>query len=122
MGRYSVALSSLSPKPQSRFQDPITRLRIGRITVFQKQCGTGDEHAVARLICDLGHLAEERGFSFLSNVEGEAKIITKNLANTLGTHFESARLEQPPGAALPLFDTPNIIFVLCVTSSLEYRT
>jgi hypothetical protein len=34
--------------------------------VFQKRCGTSDEHAIADLICDLGHLAEERGFDFLS--------------------------------------------------------
>jgi hypothetical protein len=32
------------------------------VAVFQKHCGTGDEHAIADLICDLGHLAEERGF------------------------------------------------------------
>jgi hypothetical protein len=36
------------------------------VAVFQKHCGTGDEHAIADLICDLGHLAEERGFDFLS--------------------------------------------------------
>ena len=33
------------------------------VEVFQKHCGTGDEHAIADLICDLGHLAEERGLS-----------------------------------------------------------
>ena len=32
------------------------------VAVFQGHCGTGDEHAIADLICDLGHLAEERGF------------------------------------------------------------
>jgi hypothetical protein len=39
------------------------------IAVFQRGCGTGDEHAIADLICDLGHLAEERGFDFLSEVK-----------------------------------------------------
>jgi hypothetical protein len=36
--------------------------------VFQKYCRTGDEHAIADLICDLGHLAEARDFDFLSEV------------------------------------------------------
>jgi hypothetical protein len=38
------------------------------VEVFQKHCGTGDEHAIADLICDLGHLAEDRGFDFLSEI------------------------------------------------------
>jgi hypothetical protein len=38
------------------------------IAAFQQHCGTGDEHAIADLICDLGHLAEERGFDFVSEV------------------------------------------------------
>ena len=25
------------------------------VAAFQKHCGTGDEHAIADLICDLGH-------------------------------------------------------------------
>jgi hypothetical protein len=39
------------------------------IAVFQQRCRTGDEHAIADLICDLGHLAEERGFDFFSEAE-----------------------------------------------------
>ncbi|MFZ0623381.1 MAG: hypothetical protein WAM76_15440 [Pseudolabrys sp.] len=39
------------------------------IPVFQRHCRTGDEHAIADLICDLGHLAEERGFDFISEVK-----------------------------------------------------
>jgi hypothetical protein len=38
------------------------------VAVFQVHCRTGDEHAIADLICDLGHLAEERGLDFLSEV------------------------------------------------------
>ena len=38
------------------------------IAVFQRQCKTADEHAIADLICDLGHLVEERGFDFLNEV------------------------------------------------------
>ena len=39
------------------------------IAVFQRHCRTGDEHAIADLICDLGHLAEARDFDFLSEVK-----------------------------------------------------
>jgi len=39
------------------------------VAVFQWHCRTGDRHAIADLICDLGHLAEERGFDFLSEVK-----------------------------------------------------
>ena len=38
------------------------------VAVFQRECRTGDDHAIADLICDLGHLAEERGLDFLSEV------------------------------------------------------
>ena len=38
------------------------------IAVYQRHCRTGDEHAIADLICDLGHLAEKRGFDFISEV------------------------------------------------------
>ena len=39
------------------------------VAVFQRHCQTGDDHAIADLICDLGHLADERGFDFLSEVK-----------------------------------------------------
>jgi hypothetical protein len=39
------------------------------MAVFQKHCGTSDEHAIADLICNLGHLADERGLK-LSGVQG----------------------------------------------------
>ena len=39
------------------------------VSAFQKHCGSGDEHAIADLICDLGHLADERGFDFLDEVK-----------------------------------------------------
>ena len=39
------------------------------VAIFQKHCGTGDEHAIADLICDLGHLADVRGFDFLDEVK-----------------------------------------------------
>lgn len=39
------------------------------IAAFQRRCGSGDDHAIADLICDLGHLAHKRGFEFLSDVK-----------------------------------------------------
>jgi hypothetical protein len=38
------------------------------VAVFQHHCGTGDQHAIADLICDLGHLAEHRGCDFLAEL------------------------------------------------------
>ena len=50
--------------------------KAGRITeaaeavaIFQRHCGTSDEHAIADLICDLGHLAEERDLDFIDEVK-----------------------------------------------------
>jgi hypothetical protein len=39
------------------------------VAVFQKHCRTGDDHAIADLICDLGHLADDLGFDFLNEVK-----------------------------------------------------
>jgi hypothetical protein len=39
------------------------------IAIFQRRCQTDDEHAIADLNCDLGHLAEERGLDFLKEVQ-----------------------------------------------------
>jgi hypothetical protein len=39
------------------------------VAVYQGRAHTGDEHAIADLICDLGHLTEKRGFNFLSEVK-----------------------------------------------------
>jgi hypothetical protein len=38
------------------------------VAAFQSHCRTGDEHAIADLICDLGHLAEQQGLDFLDEV------------------------------------------------------
>jgi len=38
------------------------------VALFQRHCGTGDDHAIADLICDLGHLADERGLDFIGEV------------------------------------------------------
>ena len=39
------------------------------LAVYQRRCGTDEEHAIADLICDLGHLAEERGLDFLGEIK-----------------------------------------------------
>ena len=39
------------------------------VAAFLKHCRTSDEHVIADLICDLGHLAEDLGFDFLSEVK-----------------------------------------------------
>jgi hypothetical protein len=49
------------------------------IAVFQQHCRTGDEHAIADLVCDLGHLAEERGFDFISEVRRGIGHCTRNI-------------------------------------------
>jgi hypothetical protein len=38
------------------------------VAAFQKLCRTGEKHVIADLICDLGHLADDLGFDFLSEV------------------------------------------------------
>ena len=38
------------------------------VAVFQRHCRTGDEHVIADLICDLGYLADDPRFDFLSEV------------------------------------------------------
>ena len=39
------------------------------VAVFQKHSRSGDEHSIADLICDLGHLADDLGFDFLSEIK-----------------------------------------------------
>jgi hypothetical protein len=59
------------------------------VAVFQNHCGTGDEHAIADLICDLGHLADERGFPArcgrtLLRVRARARESTKRVMTNQG--------------------------------------
>jgi hypothetical protein len=39
------------------------------LKLFQQLSGTRDEHAIADLICDLGHLADSNGVDFLQELE-----------------------------------------------------
>jgi hypothetical protein len=60
------------------------------VAVFQRHCRTGDEHAIADLICDLGHLAEERGFDLQAGASG-----TGTPSIMLVTARVSGRTRQP---------------------------
>ena len=62
------------------------------VSVFQKHCRSGDEHVIADLICDLGHLADDLGFDFLSEVRGVLDIGTRS--STFMTTWFSARMRQ----------------------------
>ncbi len=39
------------------------------LAIFQQECGTTDEDAIADLICDLGHIADARGLDFLGELK-----------------------------------------------------
>jgi hypothetical protein len=39
------------------------------LRAFQELSGSGDEHTIADLICDLGHLADAKGVNFLQEIE-----------------------------------------------------
>jgi hypothetical protein len=70
------------------------------VAVFQKQCGTSDKHAIADLICDLGHLAEERGFDFLSEVK-------RGIGHWYAEHHASDHDYLGPDAAVEITITPR---------------
>jgi hypothetical protein len=69
------------------------------VAVFQKHCGIGDAHT-ADLICDLGHLADERGFDFLSEVK-------RGIGHWYAEHHASDRDYLGPDAALEITITPR---------------
>jgi hypothetical protein len=71
------------------------------VAVFQKHCGTGDEHAIADLICDLGHLAEERGFDFLSEVK-------RGIGHWYAEHHASDRDYLGPDAMVEITIKPKV--------------
>ena len=70
------------------------------VAVFQKRCGTSDEHAIADLICDLAHLAEERGFDFIS----EAK---RAIGHWYAEHHASDHDYLGPDAVVEITITPR---------------
>ena len=70
------------------------------VGVFQRHCGTGDEHAIADLICDLGHLAKERGFDFISELR-------RGVGHWYAEHHASAGNHLGPDAAVEITITPR---------------
>ena len=70
------------------------------IEVFQKHSRTGDEHTIADLICDLGHLAEERGFDFISEVR-------RGIGHWFAEHHASDSDHLGPDAAVEITITPR---------------
>jgi hypothetical protein len=62
------------------------------IAAFQQHWRTADEYGIADLICDLGHLAEERGFEFVSEVGRGIGIGSRKV--TLKTATISGRMLQ----------------------------
>lgn len=70
------------------------------IAVFQRHCKTADEHAIADLICDLGHLAEERGFDFLNEVR-------RGIGHWYAEHNARDRDHIGPDAAVEISITPR---------------
>ena len=82
------------------------RLAADAVAAYQRGCGTNDEHAIAELICDLGHLAEE-GASIFSRRSGEAlgtgmRSIILMIATTLARTPRS-RLRSRRGSLAALY-------------------
>ena len=70
------------------------------VAVFQRHCRTGDEHAITDLICDLGHLAEERGVDFLSEVR-------RGIAHWYAEHHAGRGGDLGPDAAVEIIIKPR---------------
>ena len=73
---------------------------VDAVAVFQKHCGTSDEHAIADLICDLGHLADVRGFDFLNEVK-------RGIGHWYAERHVSDRNYLGPDAAVEIRITPR---------------
>jgi hypothetical protein len=70
------------------------------VAVFQRRCRTGDEHAIADVICDLGHLVEERGLDFLSEVR-------RGIGHSYVEHHTRERDNLGPDAAVEITIKPR---------------
>src|SRR5262249_11433202 len=83
----STRLGTL-PEPRKRWQ------------FFKDTAAPSDEHAIADLICDLGHLAEERGFDFLDEVK-------RGIGHWYAERHASDRDRLGPDAAVEITITPR---------------
>ena len=70
------------------------------VGVFQKHCGTANEHAIADLICDLGHLAEDHGLDFLGEVR-------RGVGHWYAEQHASDRDRLGPDAVVEIIITPK---------------
>jgi hypothetical protein len=70
------------------------------LAAFQQHCHSGDDHAIADLICDLGHLAEERGFDFVGEV-------TRGIGHWYADHHARDGDRLGPEAAVKIIIKPR---------------
>ncbi len=70
------------------------------LAVFQRRCGTIEVHAIADLICDLGHLAEECGLDFLSEVR-------RGIGHWYAEHHARDRVDLGPDTAVEITIKPS---------------
>ena len=70
------------------------------VAVFQGHCGTSDEHAIADLICDLGHLADARGSDFLDELK-------RGIGHWYAERHASDRDRLGPDATVEITITPR---------------
>ena len=75
------------------------RLAADAVAAYQRGCGTNDEHAIAELICDLGHLAEG-GLDFLAEVQ-------RGIGHWYAEHHSHDRDNLGPDAAVEIAITPR---------------
>ena len=55
------------------------------VAVFQRHCGTSDEHAIADLICDLGHLTEDDEVFYVLKGDFKVKLGDQIMDAPVGT-------------------------------------
>jgi len=70
------------------------------LAVFQRRCGTIEEHAIADLICDLGHLAEERDLDFIAEVR-------RGIGHWFAEHHAHDSDHLGPDATVEIIITPR---------------
>jgi hypothetical protein len=70
------------------------------VAAYQRRCGTDDEHAIADLLCDLGHLAEERDLDFIEEVR-------RAIGHWYAEHHSRDRDDFGPDAAVEITITPR---------------
>jgi hypothetical protein len=70
------------------------------LTVFQQRCGTVEKHAIADLICDLGHVAEERDLDFIAEVR-------RGIGHWFAEHHAHASNNLGPDATVEITIDPR---------------